>query len=228
MIESMEVLKDAASAAIYGAQAGNGVVIITTKNGQKGQAHITYNLKAAVQSLGKKSDLFRANDYIEYHKYLGDLSDAELEQKAYKTGFVDTDWYDEVFDSSMSWQHNITVEGGNDKGRFLVGLGLVDNNGIVKGDKDTYRRFTVQLNAEYKFFNWLSVTNNTSVEKWKRLGLQASLIPFCCLLTTLRRILYGTVPLSILWKLPVTRWHVATWLTPTMRVSMSAVRFLPT
>ena len=171
MIESMEVLKDAASAAIYGAQAGNGVVIITTKNGQKGQAHITYNLKAAVQSLGKKSDLFRANDYIEYHKYLGDLSDAELEQKAYKTGFVDTDWYDEVFDSSMSWQHNITVEGGNDKGRFLVGLGLVDNNGIVKGDKDTYRRFTVQLNAEYKFFNWLSVTNNTSVEKWKRKSL---------------------------------------------------------
>ena len=134
MIESMEVLKDAASAAIYGAQAGNGVVIITTKNGQKGQAHITYNLKAAVQSLGKKSDLFRANDYIEYHKYLGDLTDAELEQKAYKTGFIDTDWYDEVFDTSMSWQHNITVEGGNDKGRFLVGLGLVDNNGLVKGD----------------------------------------------------------------------------------------------
>ena len=172
IIESMEVLKDAASAAIYGAQAGNGVVLITTKNGTKGQAHVSYTLKAASQSLGKKADLFRANDYIEYHKYLGDLTDAELEQKAYTTGFVDTDWYDEVFDTSMSWQHNITVEGGNDKGRFLVGLGIVDNDGIVKGDKDTYKRFTGQLNAEYKFFKWLSVQSNTSIEKYKtkRLG----------------------------------------------------------
>jgi TonB-linked SusC/RagA family outer membrane protein len=167
IIESMEVLKDAASAAIYGAQAGNGVVIITTKNGSKGQAHISYSLKAASQSLGKKAELFRANDYIDYHKYLGDLTDAELEQKAYTTGFVDTDWYDEVFENSWNLQHNITVEGGNDKGRFLVGLGIVDNDGIVKGDKDTYKRFTVQLNAEYKFFDWLSVTNNTSVEKYK-------------------------------------------------------------
>jgi len=78
LIESMEVLKDGASAAIYGAQAGNGVVLITTKNGKKGTAHVTYNLKAASQSLGKKAELFHAADYIEYHKYLGDMSDKEL------------------------------------------------------------------------------------------------------------------------------------------------------
>ena len=172
LIESMEVLKDAASAAIYGAQAGNGVVIITTKNGSKGQAHVTYNLKAASQSLGKKAELFNAKNWTEYHKYLGDLTDAELEQKAYTTGPVDTDWYDEVFESSWSLQHNLTVEGGNDKGHFLVGLGLVDNNGMVKGDKDTYKRFTGQLNVDYKFFKWLSVSSNTSIEKYKtrRLG----------------------------------------------------------
>ncbi|MBQ9649551.1 MAG: TonB-dependent receptor [Prevotella sp.] len=171
LIESMEVLKDAASAAIYGAQAGNGVVLITTKNGQKGQAHVTYSLKAASQSLGKKADIFNANDYIEYHKYLGDLVDKELEEKAYKTGFVDTNWYDEVFDNSWSLQHTLTVEGGNDKGRFLAGLGIVDNDGIVKGDKDTYKRFSGQINVDYKFFDWLSVTSNTSVEKWKRKSL---------------------------------------------------------
>ena len=172
LIESMEVLKDGASAAIYGAQAGNGVVLITTKNGSKGQAHVTYSLKAASQSLGKKAELFGAQDWIDYHKYLGDLTDAELEQKAYTTGFVDTNWYDEVFESSWNLQHNITVEGGNDKGRFLVGLGIVDNDGIVKGDKDTYKRFTGQVNAEYKFFDWLSVQSNTSIEKYKtkRLG----------------------------------------------------------
>ena len=172
LIESMEVLKDGASAAIYGAQAGNGVVLITTKNGSKGKAHVTYSFKAASQSLGKKAELFNANDWIEYHKYLGDLTDAELEQKAYTTGFVDTNWYDEVFESSWNLQHNLTVEGGNDKGHFLVGLGIVDNDGIVKGNKDTYKRFTGQVNAEYKFFDWLSVSSNTSIEKYsmKRLG----------------------------------------------------------
>ena len=183
LIESMEVLKDAASAAIYGAQAGNGVVIITTKNGSKGQAHVSYTLKAASQSLGKKSELFRAKDYIEYHKYLGDMTETELVNNGYYgqvdangngvpgTERLDTDCYDEVFESSWSLQHNITVEGGNDKGRFLAGLGIVDNDGMVKGDKDTYKRFTGQINAEYKFFDWLSVQSNTSIEKYKTKSL---------------------------------------------------------
>ena len=212
LIESMEVLKDAASAAIYGAQAGNGVVLITTKNGSKGTAHVTYNLKAASQSLGKKAKLFKASDYIEYHKYLGDMSETELVNNRYYnqvyyydikdtemtnrlsgnyfdlldrvankeiflgegvpgTGRFDTDWYDEVFGNSWNLQHNITVEGGNDKGHMLAGLGIVDNDGIVKGDKDVYKRFTGQLNADYKFFKWLSVQSNTSVEKWKRKSL---------------------------------------------------------
>ena len=186
LIESMEVLKDAASAAIYGAQAGNGVVLITTKNGSKGKAHVSYSLKAASQSLGKKADLFNAKEWIEYHKYLGDLTEAELVSKGYygqtteidgvKTGVAgterfDTDWYDEVFGNSWSLQHNITVEGGNDRGRFLVGLGIVDNDGMVKGKKDTYKRFTGQVNAEYKFFDWLSVSSNTSIEKYETKAL---------------------------------------------------------
>ena len=183
LIESMEVLKDAASAAIYGAQAGNGVVIITTKNGSKGQAHVTYSLKAASQSLGKKAQLFHAADYIEYHKYLGDMTEKELVDNGYYsqvdangngvpgTGRFDTDWYDETFENSWSLQHNITVEGGNDKGRFLAGLGIVNNDGMVKGDKDTYKRFTGQINAEYKFFDWLSVQSNTSIEKYKTKSL---------------------------------------------------------
>ena len=186
LIESMEVLKDAASAAIYGAQAGNGVVLITTKSGAKGQAHISYSLKAASQSLGKKSELFNASEWIDYHKYLGDLTEAELVSKGYygqvqeidgvKTGVpgterFDTDWYDEVFGNSWSLQHNFTVEGGNDKGRFLVGLGIVDNDGIVKDYKDTYKRFTGQVNVDYKFFDWFSVQSNTSIEKYRSKAL---------------------------------------------------------
>ncbi len=168
LIESIEVLKDAASAAIYGAQAGNGVVLITTKSGSNngGKVSVSYGLKAASQSLGKKAELFDAPEYIAYHKYLGDLTDEELESKGYKG--TNTDWYDEVFGNSWSVQQNLTVSGGNEKGHFLAALGLVNNNGMVRGDKDTYKRFTAQVNADYKFYKWLSVTSNTSVEKRSR------------------------------------------------------------
>ena len=168
LIESMEVLKDGASAAIYGAQAGNGVVLITTKNGgdNGGKARVSYTLKAASQSLGKKADLFTAAEYIDYHKYLGNLTDELLQSKGYKG--TDTNWYDEVFGNSWSLQHNITVQGGNNRGHLLAGLGIVDNDGIVKGSKDVYKRFTAQVNADYKFYDWLTVSSNTSVEKWSR------------------------------------------------------------
>ncbi|MBR4898468.1 MAG: TonB-dependent receptor [Prevotella sp.] len=170
MIESMEILKDAASAAIYGAQAGNGVVLITTKSGAEsgGKAQVSYSLKAASQSLGKKADLFNAADYIEYQKYIGNLTDEMVKANAYGGKTLDTDWYDEVFDTSWSMQHNITVQGGNQKGHFLAGLGIVDNDGIVKGNKDVYKRFTAQVNADYQIYNWLKVTSNTSVEKWEK------------------------------------------------------------
>ena len=170
MIESMEILKDAASAAIYGAQAGNGVVLITTKTGAEsgGKAMVTYNLQAASQSLGKKADIFNAADYIEYQKYIGNITDDQLAANKYKFGDVDTNWYDEVFGNSWSLRHNLTVQGGNQKGHFLAGLGIVDNDGMVKGDKDVYKRFSAQVNADYQLYKWLKVTSNTSVEKWKR------------------------------------------------------------
>ena len=100
MIESMEVLKDAASAAIYGAQAGNGVVIITTKTGAAngGKAQISYSSKFTIQSLGKKADIFDAPEYIEYHKYLGDLNDDLLKKNDYNG--QNTNWYDEVFENA--------------------------------------------------------------------------------------------------------------------------------
>ena len=109
-----------ASAAIYGAQAGNGVVLITTKNGSKGQARVTYSFKAASQSLGKKAELFNAKDYIDYQSYLGYINEDLLSSINYKG--QDTDWYDEVFGNSWSFQHNLSVEGGNEKGHFIASI----------------------------------------------------------------------------------------------------------
>ena len=164
MIQSMEVLKDAASAAIYGAQAGNGVVIITTKSGAQGTASISYSLKATMQTLGKKADLFNAADYIDYQTYIGNLSQETLNAGGYNGQA--TNWYDELFEGSWSLQHNITVQGGNEKGHFLANLGLVDNDGIVVGSKDTYKRLSAQINADYKFFKWFNVKSSTNIEKW--------------------------------------------------------------
>lgn len=171
MIESMEVLKDAASAAIYGAQAGNGVVLITTKSGAKGsgKSQISYSSKFTIQSLGKRADLFDAPEYIEYHKYLGDMTDELLKTNNYKG--QNTNWYDEVFENSLAHQHSITLQGGNDKGHFLASLNILNNNGIVKGDKDVYKRITGQINADYNITKWLNVTANTSFEKWKTKGV---------------------------------------------------------
>jgi len=170
LIESIEILKDAASAAIYGAQAGNGVVLITTKNGADngGRTMVSYNLQLASHSLGKKAELFDAAEYKEYQKYIKNLTDAQLEANKYSFGDVDTDWYDEVFGHSTSWRHNLTVQGGNQKGHFLAGLGIVDNDGMVKGNKDVYKRFSAQVNADYQLYKWLKVTSNISVEKSKR------------------------------------------------------------
>ncbi len=171
MIESMEVLKDAASAAIYGAQAGNGVVIITTKTGAAngGKAQISYSSKFTLQSLGKRADLFDAPEYIEYHKYLGDIDDTILQKNGYNG--QNTNWYDEVFEHSLAHQHSLTVQASNGKGRFLASLNILNNDGIVKGNKDTYKRFTGQINADYDIYKWLNISTNTSFEKWKTKGV---------------------------------------------------------
>ncbi len=167
MIESMEVLKDAASAAIYGAQAGNGVVLITTKQGKDGTAHITYNGRFTLQSLGKKADIFGAKEYIEYQTYIGNLDQSTLDGAGYQEGF-ENNWYDSVFQPSWSQQHGITFQGGNRNGHFFTSLNYVDQDGIVVGKKDVYNRLTAQINADYQLFKWFQVSTNNSIEKWSR------------------------------------------------------------
>ncbi|MDO5443076.1 MAG: TonB-dependent receptor, partial [Bacteroidia bacterium] len=165
MIESMEVLKDAASAAIYGSQAGNGVVLITTKSGSssKGEAHVTYDMKFTRQSLGKKAEVFNAADFINYKRASGLPIDSMLE--AYNYNGQDTDWFDVLFGPSYSPQHAVTFRGGNDKGSLFASINYLNNDGIVVGDKDVYKRLSAQINADYKLFKWLSISTNTSLER---------------------------------------------------------------
>lgn len=169
MIESMEVLKDAASAAIYGAQAGNGVVLITTKTGSSsnGRPRITYSFKAINQSLGKTPEIFGAKDWIKYKE----LSGYDMKTLCETNGVdydnpQETDWVKEVFGDSWATQHSVILQGGNDKGHFFTSINYLDNDGIVRGKKDTYTRLTGQINADYQLYKWIKVGTNTSIEKW--------------------------------------------------------------
>ena len=161
MIESIEVLKDAASAAIYGVEAGNGVVLVTTKTAKAGHTSITYDAKFINQSLAKKAELFDGDGYVEYQKYIGKLTDEILANRGYEPG-MNYNWYDQVFEPTWAQQHSITFQGGNEKGHFLAAINYAHNNGIVKGDKDVYNRLSGMLNADYQIKDWLKIgTTNT-------------------------------------------------------------------
>ncbi len=174
MIANMEILKDAASAAIYGAEAGNGVVLITTKSGaaQNGTASISYSASFTNQRLGKKAELFDAFEYIDYQKAIGNVTDELL--VANKWDGQNHDWFDAVFAPSWAQQHAVTFSGGNNKGHFFSSLNYVKNNGIVKGDKDVYKRLSAQINADYSLFKWFTVGTNTSIEKWETKSVSGS------------------------------------------------------
>ena len=164
MIKSYEILKDAASAAIYGAEAGNGVILITTKSGAQGNSSLSYDVSYVTQSLARKPKIFKAADFIAYKKMEGKLDDATLTQNGYDG--TDTDWFDAVFAPSTSPQHTITFQGGNKQGSFFTSINYVNNDGMVKGNKDVYKRLTAQINGDYNIKEWLQVGTNNSIENW--------------------------------------------------------------
>ena len=172
LIESMEVLKDAASAAIYGAEAGNGVVLITTKQGKAGHSSITYDAKFTLQSLGKKAELHDGPSYVEYQKYIDSAFAESLKGNGYHG--ENYNWFDAVFAPSWAQQHGLTFQGGSDKGHFLLGLNYLDNDGIVVGDKDVYKRLTAQINADYQIKKWFNIATSNSIEKWSTKSVSQS------------------------------------------------------
>lgn len=168
MIESIEVLKDAASAAIYGAQAGNGVVLITTKRGEKGNGSVFYNFQFTTSRLGKTPEVLNAEKYINYMTEAGFLDQATLDANKYNG--TDTNWAKEVFDKGTTTRHTFGFQGANDRGSFFLSINNVDDQGIIRGDIDYYKRLSGQLNAEYKIKPWLTAGINHSMEKWERVS----------------------------------------------------------
>ena len=163
-IKSMEVLKDGASAAIYGAAAGNGVILITTKKG-KGHGKITYDFQFTSQSLGRIPKVMNADQYVEYY-----LETGKIRQNAfdlYWDGLTDTDWTDAAFENSTMMRHNATFSGGSEKGSFYLSMSHLDNDGIIVGNSDTYERLTGMANASWNIKPWLEIGTNNQIEHYK-------------------------------------------------------------
>ena len=173
LIESIEILKDAASAAIYGAEAGNGVVLVTTKKGEEGKVSVNYSGKFTLQNFTRRP-LLNRSDFLKYMTLeygetdvQNKLKDFDYSHPYYSNGVIDQDWIDAYIEPTWSQQHALSFSGGNSKGHFFASLNYVYNNGVVRGDKDVYKRLTGSVNADYNLFKWLQVGTNNSIEKWE-------------------------------------------------------------
>ncbi|MDR0961647.1 MAG: TonB-dependent receptor [Mediterranea sp.] len=163
-IASMEVLKDAASAAIYGAEAGNGVVLISTKRGSPGFSKISYDFQYTGQNLARIPKMLNSSQYIDYMTEGGYFPLVDIMTKW--DGVTNTSWVDASFETAQMQRHNLAVEGGNDRGTYYLSLSYLNNDGIVKGNKDVYKRLTATINADYKIKNWLKVGSTNMIEKY--------------------------------------------------------------
>jgi TonB-linked SusC/RagA family outer membrane protein len=163
-ISSMEVLKDAASAAIYGAEAGNGVVLITTKKGAPGFVKINYDFQYTWQNLARIPQMLNSSQYIDYMTEGGYYPLVDIMTKW--DGATNTSWVDASFETAQMQRHNLSFEGGNDRGTYYLSLSYLNNDGIVKGDKDLYKRLTATINADYRIKSWLKVGSTNMIEKY--------------------------------------------------------------
>lgn len=164
-IESMEILKDAASAAIYGVASGNGVIIITTKKGKPGKGKVTYNAQYIISELPKSPEVLNASEYINYMTEGSFLTQEVID--AYWDGETNTNWMDATFEKGITQRHNLAFSGGGESGTFYASMSYSDQDGIVAGNSDVYKRISGILNADYKIMDWLKVGSTNNLEKWE-------------------------------------------------------------
>lgn len=167
-VETMTVLKDAASASIYGSRAANGVILITTKKGKKGKVNIDYTGYASIESVGKTVNA--VTDYATYMELKNEARYNSGDGPQFSTEVIEawrndggknpilypnTNWIDEVFQSAVATNHNLAINGGNDKISFYTSFGYNNNPGII--DNSGYERYSLRSNIEAKITKWLTL-----------------------------------------------------------------------
>ena len=164
-IESIDVLKDAASAAIYGAQAANGVVLVTTKSGKEGSSKITYDGYVGWQTLGRKFEMLNSNQYMQImdeallNSYnMSPIDWTSLSAIRDANGNVyNTDWIDQAVDNgALTTSHSLAFTGGSKTSTYSISGGYTGQDGLIGGsDVSYYKRYNLRVNSEHKMWNGL-------------------------------------------------------------------------
>jgi TonB-dependent starch-binding outer membrane protein SusC len=165
-VESVEVLKDASSTAIYGSRGANGVIIVTTKKGKAGATRIDYEGSYSIQTLRKKLDLMNAADYMRLNN-IQQLNDKGVEyftQDQINSAGKGTDWQDLMFRTAPASSHSLTVSGGNEKTQFSIGGSYFDQKGILIND-DGYQRISLRANVNHDISKILSISYNVILSR---------------------------------------------------------------
>lgn len=187
-IQSIDVLKDAASAAIYGAQSANGVVLITTKNGKEGKAKVTFDGYYGIQNVARKANMLNSEQYtvIMNEQALNSGSGAFDFSPEGRPGIynhnpnssnpqlIDTDWIGEMFKKDAATQsYNIGVNGGTSSSVYSISLGYLGQEGIVGGkDVSNYERYNFRINTEHKLYDdFLVVGQHASFVNTQNVGI---------------------------------------------------------
>ena len=162
-IESMSILKDASSAAIYGSRAANGVVLITTKQGKVSRGpQINFSGYVGLSNVAKTYDVLNVEQYK-------DLMD-EIGAVTLPDGLKDeTDWFKETYQTGVSQNYQISVSNGNDKIRYYLGGGYTDEQGII--DVAYNRRYNFKASVDSDLFDWISVGTNMAYSSYKSNGI---------------------------------------------------------
>lgn len=152
-VESINILKDAAATALYGARGANGVIVITTKSGKAGQNKFSFNAKYGVGSIAGNIKMMNSTQLLSYERMLmknAGMTDDQISQRRpdYLAN-VNTNWYDMAFQSTQTQNYNLAASGGNDKTKYYTSGEYFDQKGSVVGT--SFKRYGVRLNLDHKF-----------------------------------------------------------------------------
>jgi TonB-dependent starch-binding outer membrane protein SusC len=171
-VESIEILKDAASAAIYGNEGANGVVIITTKSGRgegSGQKKtggvLNYDFQYGIQSVGKMMPVMNASQYATY------INEANGNTAIPTSSENNTNWLDQISQNAPMSKHYLSFAGATEKSSYMLSGSYFNQDGVIGGDKSNFKRFSFRFNGDHEIKPWLSVGNNIAYTHTNRSSL---------------------------------------------------------
>ncbi|HMJ46270.1 MAG TPA: SusC/RagA family TonB-linked outer membrane protein, partial [Ferruginibacter sp.] len=201
-IASIEVLKDGASAAMYGSEGSNGVIMITTKNGRRNSGEITYSAQYGSQSV--KDDFVKMMNASQYQQYLAEagLANAPTLADVAAAG-GGTNWIKEVLQTAPQQHHSLAFSGGSDKSTYYLSGNIFTQDGIVGGDKAQFKRYTVRINSDHKVKPWLNIGERIDFSHHTRRAISddsefGSILASAVVMDPLTPVVYsGTLPAHV-------------------------------